>query len=183
MVQSLLPGTALLYYLDLVVHENTVVISFKNKINNKYFFPSCLSQCFNAFSFLFLYSVHLYLIYLDFIHFPIPSHLPSAPAPPQKKNLHKFEKEKGAAVWHSEPCSKPLVHISLLASVYCRVIDLVWGFWFFYTINAGPSLGLFLDILFFPPCCGDSEVWHLQTWSLTCFSRSQMMWILGWAMS
>ena len=71
----------------------------------------------------------------------------------------------------------PFIHLSLLASVHCRV-SLVWleASGFYYTINAGPSLKLLLDILLLPFVVQTLQFWVCRTSPFTCSSRSQVGW-------
>lgn len=74
------------------------------------------------------------------------------------------------------------VHISLFASIHCKEL-LVWfkdsGFW--NIVSAWPPLELHLVILLLPYAIEILKLWVCRTWFFTGFSRSDMGWILGWA--
>ena len=80
-----------------------------------------------------------------------------------------------ATVWHYMSHSKLIVCVFLLSSVHCKE-SLLWikDTGFYYTINAGPSLGLFLTILLllFAVEILQLLVWVCRSGSIRCFSRS-----------
>ena len=131
---------------------------------------------------------------LDPIHFPMALHPPSAIAPLQNKA--KFKRKKGGerekklkiSPWKLQ-CDtiihtiNPIVHISLFASVHCRVIGLVRGLWFLLhyqwwalseTLFGYSVLALFVEIL-------EPAALGLQDWSFHMLLQITDEWMLGWA--